>query len=185
MIKPFKDIKDFIADKSRVMILGVCFTLSTVKIDASNDDFSWKVSDVNIQEETKITTSSCDRVNFELILNEDKWHTILEELSNYHDDWDSEGAKAIQQATIENCKELLEVTSSYSYYLDDIFPTELGTICIQWYNVDSKALVNAEISPYRMAFYADVPGKEMVGLQPEMLCDVSIEKLREALAILS
>lgn len=185
MIKKFKDINDFIVGRSRVMILGVCFTLSPVLIEAASDDFSWKVSDVDIQEETKITTSSFDTINFELSLNEDKWHTILDELSCYHDDWDGEGAKAIQQDSIENCKKLLDVASDYSDYLDDIFPTELGSICIQWYNEDSRALVNVEISRDRMAFYADAPGKELTGLQPEMLCEGSIEKLIEALAILS
>lgn len=187
MNKPFKKISDFVIKKSSVTILGVCFLLSPVDADASstiNDEWM-SAEDVSYREDTITTTSTSDKIEFELKSVQDKWMVILDEISQYPDNWDAEGAKAIEKDTIDNCIKTLNATSTYHSYLNDIFPTELGTLCIQWYNSSTEALVNAEISPDRIAFYADRPNQDLIESKPEMFHKDSIDKLSNALALLS
>lgn len=187
MNKPFKKISDFVIKKSSVTILGVCFLLSPVDTDASstiNDDWT-TAEDVSYREDTVTTTSSSDKIEFELKSVQDKWIDILDEISQYPDNWDAEGANAIEKDTIDNCIKILNATSRYHAFLNDIFPTELGSLCIQWYNSSTEALINAEISPDRVAFYADMPDMNMIELKPEKFHKDSIDKLAKALAILS
>lgn len=184
MNKPYKEIKDFIEStvkKSKVVILGVCFLLTPIATDASIDYSKHSFQNVEVTGEPMPFTASYETVEFELSSNQDKWQTILDELAEYSDNWDAEGARAISQTTIDNCRLILKDTIRYEALLDDIFPTELGTVCIQWYSNSSDGLVNTEVSPDRMAFYANVPGKGLDGLRPTAFGKESIDKLVEAL----
>lgn len=129
-------------------------------------------------------TESYESVEFELADNQDKWQTILDNLAEYPDNWDDEGARAISPATIENCRHLLTATSKYKASLDDIFPTELGTVCIQWYNDATNSLVNTEIASDRMAFYADIPGGDLYDFKPAPYGKDSVDKLAQILETL-
>lgn len=129
-------------------------------------------------------TESYESVEFELAYNQDKWQTILDNLAEYPDNWDDEGASSISPATIENCRHLLAATSKYKASLDDIFPTELGTVCIQWYNDATNSLVNTEIASDRMAFYADIPGGDLYDFKPAPYGKDSVDKLAQILETL-
>lgn len=188
MNKPYKEIKDFInstVGKSKVVILGVCFLLTPVATNASVGFSEHSFQNVGGGEEALPVTASYETVEFELSDNQDKWNVILDELAEYPDNWDAEGARAISQATIDNCRQILKDTARYEALLDDIFPTELGTLCIQWYNSSSDGLVNTEVAPDRMAFYADVPGIDLYSFRPAPFGKDSIEKLVAALETLS
>lgn len=185
MNKPYKEIYDFMIEKSRVMILGVYFMLAPVATQASNENIIWQQSITDdYTNGTGSSTASYNSIEFQLVNATDKWQSVLDELSQYPDNWDAEGAKAISAVTIANCKIILNDTSKYESLLDDIFPTELGSLCMQWYNADTKALVNAEVASDRMAFYADAPEMELLELRPSAFREDSIDKLVAALEIL-
>lgn len=186
MKKPYKDILDFVVKKSTVVILGVQFVLSDVSADvsaASIPDCSFESVD-SIEEVMPVKTSiGC--LDFELTDNQNKWEIILDELSEYSDNWDGEGARAINPATIDNCRVIVKDTARYESLLDDIFPTAFGTVCLQWYKPSTDALVNAEIAPDKMAFYADEPGRDLYNLPPMAFGKEAIHKLISALESLS
>ena len=187
MKKPYKDIRDFIEStvkKSKVVILGVCFMLSPVALEASSDYQEHSFENVEVVGEALPVTESYEAVEFELSDNQDSWQIILDNLAEYPDNWDGEGAKAVNPATIENCRHLLHATSKYKALLDDVFPTELGTVCLQWFDDDTESLVNAEISPDRMAFYADVPGRDVYDFKPAPFGKYSIDELSSFLETL-
>lgn len=184
MNKQYKEIKDLLK-KTKVVILGVCFSLTPVASEASIDCTEHSFQNGEAVEEALPVTASYENVEFELSDNQDKWQTILDELAEYPDNWDAEGARAISQATIDNCRRILMASIKYMVLLDDIFPTELGTVCIQWYDKSTDALINAEIAPDRIAFYADVPGKNLYDFKPAPYGKESIDKLVAVLESLS
>lgn len=188
MNKPYKEIKDLLkptVEKATVLILGVCFSLTSVSSEAAVDCSERSFQNVEDVEEAASVTASYETVEFELSDNQDKWQTALDELAEYPDNWDGEGSRAIKPATITNCRSLLNDTYKYRTILDDIFPTELGTVCIQWYDKQTDALINAEIAPDRIAFYADVPGKDFNDFKPAPYGKESIDKLLAVLGSLS
>lgn len=192
MNKQFKEVKDLIksiAKPATVVILGVYFMLTPVMSEAADcPEHSFQNDEVTGEAVTTVT-ASFDSVDFELADNQedtqDKWNSMLDDLAEYTDDWDGEGARAIQPATIANCRKLLNETSKYEALLDDIFPTDLGTVCIQWYKPSTDALVNAEIAPDRMAFYADEPGKDLYDFPPKTYGKESVYTLVSVLGGLS
>lgn len=188
MNRPFKEIKDILKSsvkKTEVVILGVCFFLTPVESDASVEFSGHSFKNVEVSEEPSPVTASCGPVEVQLSDNQDKWQTVLDELAEYPDNWDAEGARAISKATIDNCRRVLKETVMYESLLDDIFPTEFGTVCLQWYKPSTDALVNAEIAPDRMAFYSDEPGRDLYNLRPAAFGKETIDKLVAALQSLS
>ncbi len=187
MNKKYKEIKDLIkstVEKTKIEILGVCFLLTPVASEASLDSSDRSFQNVEVAEEAAPVTASNGTVEFQLSDNQDKWDVILEELAEYHDNWDGEGARAINSATIDNCRHILKHTARYETLLEDIFPTEFGTVCIQWYS-SSDGLVNAEVAPDRIAFYAYEPGKDLVDFRPVAFGKEPIDHLVAALESLS
>lgn len=69
------------------------------------------------------------------------------------DDWDGEGAYAIDKGAAMNCHKFLELKRSHVEYISDIYPTPSGTICIDW-NIEGN-IVSAEISHIQIAFYCE------------------------------
>lgn len=102
---------------------------------------------------------------------------MIDSFANYTDNWDGEDAKGIAPATISNCKEISRVMTFANEYFDDIFPTELGTLCMQWYNSKNEAMVNAEVSASRIAFYLDVPDVNFEEVRPVAFSKESLDKL--------
>lgn len=119
--------------------------------------------------------------SFEFSESDNMWQLLLDDLSEYSDNWDAEGARAISPDTIVNCRKLLKATSKYNTLLDDIFTTTFGTVCIQWYKPSTDALVNAEIAIDRMAFYADEPGRDLYDFRPASYCTTAIDQLTTVL----
>ncbi len=188
MNKPFKEIKDLISStvkKSKIEILGVCFLLTPMASEASLDFSEHSFQNVEVVEEATSVTASNGTVEFQLSDNQDKWNVILDELAEYPDNWDGEGARAINSATIDTCRQILEDTARYESLLDDIYPTEFGTICLQWHSSPSDGLVNAEVASDRMAFYAHEPGKELYSLNPVAFGKEPIDQLVAAIESLS
>ena len=107
----------------------------------------------------------------------DKWDEMLEELSQYPDNWDGDDAREVKKETITNCRDILQKTLVYKGFLNDIYPTEFGTICIQWHRVSDDRLVNVEVAPNRIAFYGDIPGKVHISQPTILFSDDSVRKL--------
>ena len=82
-----------------------------------------------------------------------QWTEKLDEFKEYGDDWDGESALAVRSETIATAKELLQGTATHLDYLSEIYPTPLGTVCLEW-KYDG-ATINAEVARRRIAYYID------------------------------
>lgn len=107
-----------------------------------------------------------------------KLNALLAEYAEYENDWDGEGARSIKAKSIENVSTLLNlIKENRLRFPDDILPTELGTLCVEWSNGPHGSLLNAEISHNRMAFYFDRPGDELKSLKPDAFNHTNLDKL--------
>lgn len=106
----------------------------------------------------------------------------LAEFYDYDENWDGEGASKVQEATIDNCREVLKMVAFANEYFDDMFATELGTICLQWYKKETDTLINAEISPNKLSFYYDRSRDEIIGFKPEVFGPESKDNLAKYIA---
>lgn len=77
----------------------------------------------------------------------------LDDLSYLENDWDGEGAKPISPETIETVKEILNQTPSIHNLVEDIYPTPIGSLCMEWKS--NKTTINAEIMGNSITFYLD------------------------------
>lgn len=82
-----------------------------------------------------------------------QWEEEIDDIVALPDDWDEEGSSAILPGTADNCKSVLKDTAVFVKYLDTIYPTPFGTICIEWKLPDG--FLNVELSGKSMAFYHD------------------------------
>lgn len=70
-------------------------------------------------------------------------------------DWDGDGAFPVSEDVAENCRKLIEATKSHVELISEIYPTPVGSICIDW-NIGS-IIVSAEFGEQQMAFYCEDP----------------------------
>lgn len=82
-----------------------------------------------------------------------QWTNELDELKGYDYDWDGEGALAIRSETIATVKDILQGTIAHIRCLTEIFPTNLGSVCLEW-KYDG-ATITAEVARRRIAYYID------------------------------
>lgn len=72
-------------------------------------------------------------------------------LQQLTDGWDGDEAENIDDMVGKNCRELLSYSKSKPQYIDALYPTPVGSICIDWIHKGSK--ISAEISSGQIAFY--------------------------------
>lgn len=82
-----------------------------------------------------------------------QWEKEIDNIAALPDDWDKEGSSAILPGTTDNCKSVLKDTAVFVKYLDTIYTTPFGTVCIEWKLPDG--FLNVELSGKSMAFYHD------------------------------
>lgn len=80
--------------------------------------------------------------------------------------WDGEDAEDIAADVSRNCRELLSYANSKPQYIECLYPTPIGTICIDWKHMGAK--VSAEISSRQMAFYYVSANQENIYDSPTM-----------------
>lgn len=73
------------------------------------------------------------------------------ELGGLPMNWDGEEADAIDSRSAMNCRKLLLYKNARVNYIDAIYPTPGGSICIDWRKNGAK--LSAEINGDRMAYY--------------------------------
>lgn len=106
-----------------------------------------------------------------------RWMATVDELASMPDNWDGEGAKAVPGEIADNARMVIEATRDNIDCLDDIYPTELGTLCMQWKSTGGSDRVNAEIGRTRMAFYTHIAGLEFVAKKPTALDEALIRDM--------
>lgn len=154
----------------RIVVGGVAMlaiSVSSVPMNASfrYDDYP------SIAKELVAKATNIDSQGWKIVLTNSKYQELeqlLLQSREYCDDWDGEGAKAVQPEAINNVSTILNRLMSDGLRLpDDILPTEFGTLCIEWSDGPSGQLLNAEISEDRMAFYFDRPGEKLISYRPD------------------
>lgn len=129
------------------------------------------------QKFVKIIDDSYTLDKFEMISLE------MESLSQMEEGWDGEDASAITKESVYNCRYLLSFRRSLPQFLDIVYPTPYGTICIDWSKNGNK--VSAEVSDKEFGFYfisSDRKGQldsEIMGFNEENLENLftNLEKL--------
>lgn len=97
------------------------------------------------QEFVKIIDDSYTIDKFEMACLE------MESLTLMEDGWDGEDALVITKESVYNCRYLLSFRRSLPQFIDIVYPTSYGTICINWSKNGNK--VSAEVSNKEFGFY--------------------------------
>lgn len=72
--------------------------------------------------------------------------------------WDGDDAEAIERVSAMNCRELLSRRKAKVEYVEVVYPSPSGSICIDWRNRGAK--VSLELCRTKMAFYYISSDKE-------------------------
>lgn len=65
--------------------------------------------------------------------------------------WDGDDADSIERLSAMNCREILARRNARTEYVDVIYPTPSGSICVDWKNNGAK--VSLELCNSKLAFY--------------------------------
>lgn len=147
-----------------IVIGGITFLAATIFMPSVGEDVVQFNFDLSASVEKVIEKAGASNVHTarqlfssDLLAFENptvaKWNNELDELAEYEDDWDGDGAMAVQADTIVTAREVLKATNAVIGFLSDIFPTPLGTVCLEWKH-DCK-IVNVEVTRERIAYYVD------------------------------
>ena len=129
-------LAEIIQDKTKkgLLIIMLTFTLSPVQ--------AMPISMDSLEDCTEIVVANVAG----------KYYDKLEKLSTLEDDWDGEGAKAVNKQAIENVRHLIEMLPQ-SVLLADfrLFPSELGAVSIKLKT--DKGAVRSEIGDSVFSYY--------------------------------
>jgi len=169
--------------KIKVVIAGITIAASAV---ASNLEEPRRYCFQDFSDSRIEQMEECDSYKYLLLGSRSdefvKAMALLDEFSSYKDNWDGEGAFAIQETTISNCRKIIEHSKNHISFLTDVYATELGTICMQWHNFENDNLINAEISPSKIAFYFDRPRHELFDFPPVEFNELSLKELTDLIS---
>ena len=97
-------------------------------------------------------------------------------LKNMGAGWDGDDAEEIEDQTADNCRLLLSYSKAIPNFVELVYPTPSGTLCIDWRSKAGK--VSAELSERHFAFYFISNDKKDVYDSPVMeLGEESYESL--------
>lgn len=75
----------------------------------------------------------------------------ISELGDLPSNWDGEDSEAVDSLSAINCRNLISYKKAKVNYIEAIYPTPNGSICIDWKNKGGK--LSVEINNNRMAYY--------------------------------
>lgn len=107
----------------------------------------------------------------------DEWIQQLERFRDLPDNWDGEGGRSVNPQTIDNCANILRAVAFANHYFESISVTELGSLCLLWYDKVSDGILNAEVGRSKMSFYAHLKGEELFDYPSATLNEESISAL--------
>jgi len=81
----------------------------------------------------------------------EEWDREISELAELGDDWDAEGAAAVQPEAVQLCRDIISETQSALSSLTEIYPTPFGSLCMEW--KIGPGYVNAEVSAAGISFF--------------------------------
>lgn len=136
--------------------------LAMARVGGASEDVQTLVSRFYGNDETFVTQLARD----EAIENYEKSSFEIYDLLQLTEGWDGEDAENIEDAVTLNCRELLSYANSRPQYIEGLYPTPIGSICIDWRHQGAK--VSAEISSQKMAFYYVSANRENIFDSPTM-----------------
>lgn len=184
----FDDIKDSytqVEHKVKVMIAGLCVGASLIISDVAmpHEYIFQEYSDSRIEQ---MERQKPIELNFSVLtrgMEFNKWHDMIDEIAALPDNWDDDGAIAIDATTINDCRQIIFAAKGFLKNLYDISPTELGSVCMQWYNKENKNLLNVEVARHSMAYYLDRPGHELISFKSHRISSDTIEALTHSIKL--
>lgn len=184
----FDDIKETytqVKHKVKVMIAGLCVGASLIISDiAISHEYRFQeYSDSRIEQMERQKPIELDVSVLTHSIESNKWYDMINEIAALPDNWDEEGAMAIDPTTIDDCKQIIFAAEGFLNNLYDISPTELGSVCMQWYNKENNNLLNVEVACHTMAYYLDRPGHELISLKSQRISSDTIEALTHSIKL--
>ncbi len=121
--------------------------VSMAKVDGASEDMLTSIARLFSHDDSYVSIWNMneDLDNFE--------NSVFEifNLRNMDEGWDGDDAEKIDGQTADNCRLLLSHAKSIPDFIELIYPTPSGNICIDWHS--NKAKVSAELSRKHIAFY--------------------------------
>ena len=103
-----------------------------------------------------------------MILTPVRFEQLLDAIKNFGrlpDNWDGEGAHAIQEQTVENCCDMARWAVD-CLTVPDVDPHPNGTISFEWYT--GEGLAYLEVGRTQFSLFVEVHGKVVLSLKDEI-----------------
>ncbi|MDE6095273.1 MAG: hypothetical protein K2G52_03705 [Muribaculaceae bacterium] len=178
----FDDIKEGytqVKHKVKVMIAGLCVGAFLImpNLPLPKEYKFQEYSDSRIEQLERQNPVELNVSVLTLDAEPNKWYDMIDEIANLPENWDEDGAKAVDATTIDDCRQIIRAADGLLDNLCDISPTELGSVCMQWYNKDNNNLLNVEVACHTMAYYLDRPAQEFISVKSQHISSDSIDTL--------
>lgn len=173
----------------KVVIAGLTVLASSVVAHAASmppDFTSEPISIVNtyIVDDSAIPQNYISTLLPEKIHIQDattKWLKELDEIAKIEENWDGEGASAVQSGAVKNCRLIIDFTIKAINKLEEIYPTPFGSLCMEW--TLTNGYLNAEVSMNGIGFFRKYTnGESNINFEFAPLDDKALTELSNLLS---
>ena len=158
-VSNFKSAYLQIKTNLRVVIAGLTILASSVVASATSIPPDFTQEPISVTNTYIVDDSAIPQNYISILLPEairiqdaaDKWLNELDEIATLEEDWDGEGASAVQSGAVENCRLIINNTLKAIKKLEEIYPTPFGSLCMEW--TLTNGYLNAEVSMNGIGFF--------------------------------